>query len=85
MKKNLRFALICLILPLSVVLFHAESKLTISADGHILAQALILLGAYWLVWCWLKFEEDCHMREYIESSSTTPGQRWPTRTTTFGK
>ena len=72
MKINPRFALICLLPPLCIVAFYEESKLALSAEGHTLAQIMIWLGAIWLTWRWIKYDQACYLREYLTSK---PGQK----------
>jgi hypothetical protein len=67
MKKFIRFALFCLILPVSAAAFYEESTLKLSANGHIFAQIVLMLGLYLLAWAWIRFDEINNLREYLAS------------------
>jgi len=57
MKKELRFALLILLLAVMVGAFFLDSKMQISTSAHDLNQIIIVVVTYLLVWQWISYDE----------------------------
>ena len=57
MKKELRFALLILLLPVMIGAFFLDSRMQISTGAHDLNQIIIVVVTYLLVWQWISYDE----------------------------
>lgn len=66
MKKELRFALLILLLPVMIGAFYLDSRLNVSSFDHNVIQVMIVGGIYLMVWQWIRFDEYARNQQEFE-------------------
>ena len=66
MKKELRFALLILLLAVMVGGFFMDSKMQISTGAHNLNQIIIVVVTYLLVWQWISYDEFARNQKKLD-------------------
>ncbi|RPJ38193.1 MAG: hypothetical protein EHM21_17200 [Chloroflexi bacterium] len=79
MTKNVRFAFLCILLPVMIAVFYFEAQMQVSPGRHKLVQLLIVTVAFWLAWRWVQFDWIYTLRENNNTEPIRTNRRILTR------